>query len=798
MEQVDNRRHIVDSANGREDAAVNNGSSIVRPSLFHAPLSTIRYPAAIFVLFLFAIYWPVFLGYRFFWEDFFIQEYPIREFCFYMVRFQHVLPFWNPYSWPWSPLMADAQSGFWYPTNLLQIALTWLISPHAIHLPVLMPEMMTLFHLPLAALGVFVLLRKEFRVTGISAVMAGLCWGFGVRMVAEQNHSMQIIQLALLPWETLLLMRVWNSWRHAIGLGLLFGVSFFAGQPQTFYFFAIFFTCFTFAEVLARKREGREWQAILKPFQWFALSMAITVGIASVQLLPTLELAGQSARSHLSYQDAGSTAIQLGHFIDFFVPKFYGEYPGFSIPKSDVVNTHFWYWEATFYWSALAEILALFAIVSLWKRRTSGDPRTRYLVFAVSFSLVALAFGMGPNLHVQWIFWKFIPFFDRLRAPNRMIWLLWFLGTLYAGVGLDVFFQKHKQNSLEKYKRFFFWSCFVFVLFSTLSVCGIFDLVFPPHVIRRGLSQLTMPSLIVALFVSAYFYLVLHRKIPTRIIIPLAVLLIVCDLYFWDSGWHRNTFSREMETARDAANPALVAFFRLHSQDHAKLLWTHHSPIRMEANLGMILRLPIEDAIDSETLKDLNPMRMVRMVPPISNLRRRIEIMGIKEQITDSENVEPFPNALPYLKLYHRWVIPASDEAAEHIYTDSLFDFQKTILLEHLPSFPNQVDQAGDTVTLNHFSENRIGIQTRSAVPSILLINDLYYSAWKAYVDERETTILRGFTSLLAVPLTAGAHRIELRYDSAAFNLGWKVTVGTLSICILALFIGKKQKDPTA
>ncbi|HZK76495.1 MAG TPA: hypothetical protein VFD13_06260, partial [Candidatus Kapabacteria bacterium] len=516
----------------------------------------------------------------------------------------------------------------------------------------------------------------------------------------------------------------------------------------------------------------------------------------SIQLLSTLELSSMSARSHLSYADAGSTAIQLGHFIDFFVPKFYGEFPGFTIPQSGVVNNHFWYWEATFYWSALAEILALFAIVSLWKRRTSGDPRTRYLVFAVIFSLFTLAFGMGPNLHAQWIFWKFIPFFDRLRAPNRMIWLLWFLGTLYAGVGLDLYLQKQKQNALMEYKRFFFWSCLIFVLFSTLSVCGVFDLLFPPHVIRRGLALLTLPSLVVALAVSAFFYLVFHRKIPIRFIMPIAVLLIACDLYFWDSGWHRNTLSRETVTARDAANPALVEFFRLHSQDHAKLLWTRDSTVRIEANLGMILHLPIEDAIDSEALKGLNPMRLVRIVPPIPNLPRRIEIMGIKEQITDSEKVESFPNALPYLQLYHHWVTATSVDAARHIYTDSLFDFQKTILLDAVPNFSNQTEQPGDTASLERFSENGIDVQTRTAAPSILLVNDLYYPAWKAYVDGTETTILRAFTSLRAVPVPAGEHHVELRYDSAAFNLGWKITLGTLALSLLALFIGRKQKNP--
>ena len=305
-------------------------SNVETPSPGHSDTSERRFAAistwaalGIYVLFMLAVYWPVFLGKRFFWEDFFIQEYPIRDLCFYMVRFVHELPFWNPYSWAWSPLLADPQCGFWYPTNLLQIAITWIAMPYAVHLPVLVPETMTLLHLPLAALGVFVLLKNEFRVSGVAALLAGVCWGFGVRMVAEQNHSMQILQLALLPWETLLLLCTWRSWRSAIGLGILFGISFFAGQPQTFFFIAIFLLVFTVAESLLRWRSGMQVSRAAAPILNFAVAMLIAAGVASIQLLPTMELVGLSARAHLNFDQAGSVGIHLGHFINFFVPKYY-------------------------------------------------------------------------------------------------------------------------------------------------------------------------------------------------------------------------------------------------------------------------------------------------------------------------------------------------------------------------------------------------------------------------------------------------------------------------------------------
>ncbi|MGH2639028.1 MAG: hypothetical protein ACRDF4_07085, partial [Rhabdochlamydiaceae bacterium] len=39
--------------------------------------------ASIFVAYAIVVYWPVLLGQRFFWEDFFIKEYPIRVYSFY-------------------------------------------------------------------------------------------------------------------------------------------------------------------------------------------------------------------------------------------------------------------------------------------------------------------------------------------------------------------------------------------------------------------------------------------------------------------------------------------------------------------------------------------------------------------------------------------------------------------------------------------------------------------------------------------------------------------------------------------
>ncbi len=754
----------------------------------------IRYAAGIYVLFMLFVYWPVFLGQRFFWEDFFMQEYPIREFCFYMVRFGHTLPFWNPYSWAWSPLLSDAQCGFWYPTNLFGIAITWLAMPHAAHLPVLVPETMTLLHLPFAAVGVFVLLKKEFRVTGIAALLAGLCWGFGVRMVAEQNHSMQIIQLALLPWETLLLMRAWKSWRSAIGLGIIFGISFFAGQPQTFFFIGIFLGSFTVAELLTGWRSKSSFSEAVTPVLYFALAMIIAVGISCIQLLPSMELVLHTARKHLAFDQASSTAIQLGHFIDFFVPKFYGEFPGFTIPKSAIVNNHYWYWEATYYWSALGEILALFAVIALWKTRENKNPNSRHLVFFVIFSIFALGFGMGNNFIVQWPFWRFVPLFDHFRAPNRMIWFLWFLGTLMTGMGLDLLLRNNP--AIVRHKQYFYCATGVFLTLNILAIIGIFDYLFAPHTLRPGLWTIVLPSLVASVLVTIFFFAVTRKLLAPRIVVFCATILIAGDLYYNDVSWHRNTLDRETVVAHDSTSIPFQRFRARHIADHAKFLTLYPRDTRgIYANLGMFLREPIEYANNLYDLADLNPLRLEQSIPPVHDSVKRMEIMGIATALTSDSIETEYPRHLPFLKLYRRWR-DAWENNANIILNDTNFDFTKEIVLSEPPVLSPGIKMLPDTSVLTKYSENRLRMSVTASQPSVLLVNDLYYPAWRATVDGKDTKIIRAFTSLRAVPISAGIHTVEMQYDDPAFNWGWKITLGTLAISLFALCIGKKQKNP--
>ncbi len=762
----------------------------------------LRIPVAAAALFycVFAslVYWPVFAGLRFFWEDFHSWEYPVRDYCYYMFGMQHSLPFWNPYNWNLPAVLADGQNGFWYPTNILAIVITRIIAPGLSHLPVLVPEVLTIAHLPLAALGVFYLLRKHFHVLDAVALIAGLTYGFGSRIVADQNHPMFVYQLALLPWATLLLLRSWSSWRSTAGLGLILGVSFFAGQPQVFLFTCFFFLCFTLAEAFIRTRERGFTHNAFRPVASLGIAMALACGIAAIQLLPSLELAGMSARARLTYSEASRYALDRGGLIGFLVPKMFPE-AGDTLSHGPM--------QPTFYWSALAEIFAVFAVIALWThRRDRNDARTRHLLFVVGFCLFAILFAFGSTLPVQWMFWKFVPLFDKVRAPARMLWIFWLLGTIYGGIGLDLFLTH--RDTVARYRKFFIAAAIVLVLVNIVAATGVLDWIFlHAHQMRPGLLLQLLPLLIMSMLVAAFLLLSARGKIRFNLLLPIAGALILVDLFYNDATQHRNTISRDAITKEDAANPALQTFFEYHPRDHAKLLWRRNgTAYGTRENLGMILRLNIEEASDSAQLLDINPMHLTRSFPPVVDSVRRMEIMGVAGMVSEgsdangrADSLVTLPNALPFLKLYHEWLTVPSDSAAARLYSDSSFDFQRTLIVSDTginsnPGFSRKAETIEAKTVLSHFSENEFGVVVQTSRPAVLLINDLYYPAWKATVDGQDTRILRAFTSLRAIPLKVGTHSVELRYDDVAFNWGWKISAASLAM-VLALLIWPKRRN---
>ena len=66
----------------------------------------------------------------------------------------------------------------------------------------------------------------------------------------------------------------------------------------------------------------------------------------------------------------------------------------------------------------------------------------------------------------------------------------------------------------------------------------------------------------------------------------------------------------------------------------------------------------------------------------------------------------------------------------------------------------------------------RLVITSRAPRPMMLIVRDGYYPGWKATVDDVEAPLLAADVASRAVPVPAGVHRIEMRYEPASLKVG--------------------------
>ena len=66
--------------------------------------------------------------------------------------------------------------------------------------------------------------------------------------------------------------------------------------------------------------------------------------------------------------------------------------------------------------------------------------------------------------------------------------------------------------------------------------------------------------------------------------------------------------------------------------------------------------------------------------------------------------------------------------------------------------------------------------------PGVLVLSEVFYPAWKAYVDGEERPILRADGTLRAVALSEGPHVVEFRYRSTQLAMGGLISLLALLI----------------
>jgi len=148
--------------------------------------------------------------------------------------------------------------------------------------------------------------------------------------------------------------------------------------------------------------------------------------------------------------------------------------------------------------------------------------------------------------------------------------------------------------------------------------------------------------------------------------------------------------------------------------------------------------------------------------------------------------LDPQPRAY----LVHEARIVRSDEQTLTYLSRPDFDPQEIVLLSEDPGLDLPGGGGCRAIVVVRDPE-RMVIEVETEQRGILVLSEIYYPGWRAYVDGEQVKIYRADYLLRFLPLEAGHHRVELIYDPLSFKIGMATTIIT-SFSVLAFTLASK------
>jgi hypothetical protein len=162
------------------------------------------------------------------------------------------------------------------------------------------------------------------------------------------------------------------------------------------------------------------------------------------------------------------------------------------------------------------------------------------------------------------------------------------------------------------------------------------------------------------------------------------------------------------------------------------------------------------------------------------------------------ENTEALPRA--FLVPRAR-VAPSLGTALSEMVHQPFQPRQEVILADDATTqaTPLTTDRGGQgTARITAYAASDVKIHTSVSADAWLVLSDTFYPGWTAAVDGQAVNVLRGDVLFRVVPVPAGEHEIEFRFEPASVRLGLVISLGALItlLCALALTVAGRVARP--
>lgn len=714
----------------------------------------------------------------FFWEDFVEFVYPIQTFSAKMFA-KGEIPFWNPYTFAGMPFYSDIQVGFFYVFNRVLSFFTL----SGGNLPVLALELIIIFHFFIAQISMYYFARY-LKISGYGALISAVSYAFSMLMVGHVIHPMIIYHLAWLPLILLLYIKSFDksSFYYSILAGIVLGMVMLSGHPQTTLYVCVFLGIAGIFQIAVTIKNKVNLGKIFSNVVLFILPFIVGFGIFAVQYLPSKEMAKYAKRSESSLRTANEGAIQFKQIYTAIVPKLFGWVEGSDLAKANFylkfdgeLQRHF-FWETVFYFGITSAVLGLFAVLVGYKEK--------FVWLMVIFITFGFLYALGSGSPIFNILYN-LPYFGIFRNPGRMLFYIVFGMSVLGGIGFDYLW----QNALQKkiYTKFLIPILLAFLI-AILSSSGAFARMFDaPFLVNQTIEDNANFALILLLVILILSTLLNRGILPPAIVGSLFFVLTFFDLYMVGANFNRNPNNPEKIYELKPELRAMLTpkppteIFRVNMRVY--------EPIRFMAiqrNQGLIDNIML--------IEGYNPLILERVLPPVSDPKTAMDLYNVRYEVkvdlekgtwAFAERNNYFPRVWLVDSIYY------SDSAnIDNFMKEKTIDYFRCVVLEEKNDLANStIDSLIYNVNCEYYSNNYLKFKVVANKPAIAVFSEIWYPDWIAFVDGKQTQILRANYCFRAVKIPAGEHIIEMSYQSTAFNCGAIISLVTIFICLVGLIL---------
>lgn len=709
-----------------------------------------------------------------FWGTPLLQFIPWRSYGFEAIG-QGFLPLWNPLAGMGAPLLANYQSAFFYPLNVL-LTFTDIAWGHGL---------LVLIHLLLAAWGM-VALSRRLGLSKTASAIAGLSFSLSGYLVSRSGFFSINAAASWLPW----ILWALEGWRNSKGWApadLLPAAAFLwlqwlAGHAQTaWYSLLLAIVWLTWRTITQpESRSIRTWLRLAAPF-----SLAFL--LAAPQLLPTLEYLAHSQR-------AGSVDPALALTYSFWPWRLLELiFPGiFGHPA----NGDYWgyanYWEDALYLGTLPLLLAIGGIISSARKRSDQWRLGRFLTAVAALSFL---FSLGNNTPVfPWLM-RNVPTFNLFQAPTRWNLLLTLSLSLLAALGYERW-QPAQGRAL-------YWLRLATAGAAAVSGGAWLADQLLPAVRESFLGAFTLSGFWLLLAGGLGLLLRSNKRAWwkfTVVAVVLADLLLATAevIPMTEPGLYagKSALASRVQADQRTYIAADVEYdytfnraFRFDSF-HALSNW---SEVR---DVGLPNSLMLDGLHSANNFDPLLPARYQRWMSWLNELNKpslgkMLSLMdvGLASTEADANDVPIYrPMAGPQRLRWFSEAITITDPEAVLAYLASPeFDPSQQVVLEAQPDNQAESDSHADFGPLATLGPNRYGIEIEANGAGWLLIANSNFPGWRATLDGASTKLFQADYLFQALLVPAGQHQIVLSYQPASIRIGFGLFALGALICLALL-----------